>query len=129
MTWLLIISFILLIAFEFTCAWIDDEHYDKKQWVEDKTSRIFNRITAIFMLSMGTFFVEPWMPLVAFIGYASIFGATFDPIINTVRGFKIYYVGSVGRTDQLIHEFPWLNTWGRLALFLFGVFILIQFVL
>lgn len=128
MIFILIISLIILFGFEFACAWIDDEHYDKKQWVEDKTSRATQRGVFLAGLSLWPYFIgEWWLTLIVFLMYGCIFGATFDPILNIVRGFKIFYVGVNSETDKKIREFPWLNTWGRLALFLVGIFLLVKY--
>lgn len=120
------ISIVVLVAFAYACSWIDDEHYDKKEWVKDKTSRVVQR--AIFIAALSLAQQEFWWsPLLAFFAYGCIFGAIFDLTLNQVREFKIMYIGSTAESDKLIQKNPWLNTWGRSGLFIIGTFILWMF--
>lgn len=84
-------------------AWdIDVEHLKDHDWIEDHKSRVQNRVTFLFTLSLlsllnpETSFI---MVILNFIGFLLVFAALFDRGLNHRLGKPFYYLGSTAEWD------------------------------
>lgn len=78
----------ILIPFLVYClAWMDAEHYDKKQWVTNKRSRIYTRLLILTVISLFDYYIGIYTLF--------IFGGLFDIALNWKRkDVKWNHIGS-----------------------------------
>lgn len=85
----------ILIPFLVYClAWMDAEHYDKKQWVTDKASRIYTRLSILTIISLFNWYIGIYTLFV--------FGGLFDIALNWKRKHVRWnHIGSNYESENL----------------------------
>ena len=88
------IAFVLFsLAWIYSVAVIDAEHFEKQQYVEDHTSRFFSRLFVGFLVSL--FSVQAGLLI------ACLFWVSFDSTLNVLRGLPLLYRGENASTDKM----------------------------
>ena len=109
-----LITFYLFIYFS---AKIDAEHFDKQQYVEDHTSRWFQR-ASVFLILLT-------LDINLAIGFFFLFVATFDATLNKLRGLDLWYLGTVAKWDLFFTSKPNLYKASKIASLLIALSILL----
>lgn len=88
-----LITFYLFIYF---AAKIDAEHYLKNEYVENHSSRWFQRASvALILLTLDINLA---------IGFIFLFWATFDATLSKLRGLDLFYIGTVASSDKFFAD-------------------------
>lgn len=96
-----ILVMIITIAFTIFSAWIDAEHYKKKQWVQSHVSRWLQRAMFVAVIC-----VYDWQ-----LAFASglMFFVKFNPVINIfMQKSDLFYLGDTAKMDIFFKENKWL---------------------
>ena len=81
-------------------AWIDAEHINDSDYIEDHKSRWMLRF--VFVLACGGLVVSDT------IGCGIVFIALFDNLLNKFRNLPLFYFGSVAIWDKFWSNKTWL---------------------
>lgn len=92
------IALIIFSLFIYFTAKIDAEHYLKNQYVEDHSSRWFQRASVALILLP--------LDINLSIGFIFLFWATFDATLSKLRGLDIWYIGSIAESDKFFTNKP-----------------------
>jgi hypothetical protein len=104
-----IAAILLTILFTYFTASVDAEHLNKKQYIYDHKYRFLQRLT--FFLAFAL--VNPLYALAS----ALLFTTLFDQTLNTLRGLKLYHLGTTSRWDRFFKQKPILYTLTKLLCF------------
>jgi len=83
---------ILAIAFTIASAYVDAEHLNDKDYIENHASRAIMR--GIFFLAIG---LTGWMNMVA---AALMFASLFDHLLNILTDKTFFYLGTTAKWDK-----------------------------
>ena len=119
-----ILSLIVQLIFMYTDAYIDDEHLDDNDWIEDHSSRVAMRMTYVVTCSLIHYGDQNlWIWVII---HGLIYMSMFDPILNLKRGHDIFHVGTTAETDRLLSEKPYLNYIGRPLAILLTIYLILH---
>jgi hypothetical protein len=94
------IALITFFIFIYFAAKIDAEHYNKQEYVEDHSSRWFQRASvALILLTLDINLA---------IGFIFLFWTTFDATLNKLRGLDLWYIGTTANWDKFWQTKPLL---------------------
>jgi len=91
-------NLIILMAFTIVSAWIDYEHLKDNDYIESHTSRFLLR--GLFFIALWIYGPNYWM----IGGSALFFAATFDSVLNVMRGKPLFYLGQTAKWDKFWRE-------------------------
>jgi len=83
--------FMVVCLFIYSCAYIDFEHLDDNDWIESHFSRFIQRASVIILLFLYNYKLS--------IGAGLLFAASFDQVLNSLRGLNFWYLGSTASWD------------------------------
>lgn len=95
-----VIQIVGFLAFMLYTSYIDYTHIKQHDKIQNHTPRFMQRGVVIFFIA--SFNVDLWSlsHLQSFIGWALIFGSTFDTTLNLMRGKTIGYLGHTAKWDR-----------------------------
>lgn len=99
-----LIAMIIIPFAVYSMSWMDAEHYDKRQWVTDKTSRICMRLSILAIIACFDLYIAVYSLFV--------FGGLFDIALNHKRKEVSWdHIGSNYETnhfklDDFLREYP-----------------------
>ena len=82
-------------------CWIDDEHLDDGDYIENHASRVFLRI--IIAMSIGYSDIS-YTSLIDEIGCGLILAFWFSPMFNIWRGKPFLYLGNTANFDKFFNK-------------------------
>ncbi len=88
-----LITYFIIIAWVFSQAYIDYEHFKRNQFFEDHTSRFISRA----LVGVIAFVLDP----ITGLQVGLLFWSLFDFILNKLRGFEWDYQGSEANSDKI----------------------------
>ena len=89
-------SIFILIIFVYLCALIDSEHFKRRQFFKDHTSRFY--IRDLFVLVLGQ------CNLKITIGGALLFWALFDAMLNSMMDWNMFMIGDTSKIDRFFNS-------------------------
>lgn len=110
--------YIVAVLFPIFTAWVDGEHHNDKDYIEDHTSRIFQR---------SCFFLMCWSYSANLMFFSIfIFWVIFDSVRNLIVGENIFYVGETAITDRKFNSKVGLFISTKIIALLLAIFVLIK---
>ena len=88
-----LITYLIIIAWVFSQAYIDYEHFKRNQFFKDHTSRLVSRA----LVGVIAFALDP----ITGIQVALLFWSLFDFMLNKLRGFDWDYRGTEANSDKI----------------------------
>ena len=119
------IIIILYILFIILSAYIDAEHINDKDYIENHTSRFLLRgvVTLGFAYDPSYFYFFDWRYLLVFL---LSFIAIFDTTINLFRGLSVFYLGTVAKWDLFWKKHYLLYKIMRISLIIPITYLIVQ---
>jgi len=84
---------LISIAWPIAWAWIDSQHLNEQEYIEDHSPRALARGLVIALV-----FAFNWKYGVVM---ACSFWFLFDGVLSKLRGLKWFYIGEIAKTDKL----------------------------
>jgi hypothetical protein len=109
-------NLIYISLFVFLSAYIDYEHLKDNDYIESHISRWCLR--ALFVIAVSTRIEDV-------IGMTLFFAATFDHVLNYLRGKELFYLGTVAIWDQFWSKIPFLFIAFKITSLFVGIFLLL----
>lgn len=103
-------------AFVVISAYIDYEHLRDKDYIESHVSRWLLRLLFITATSNDLF---------DFVGMSLFFMATFDQVLNAMRGKDLFYLGNTAYWDRFWLDKKFAYICFKIVVLFMSVFILI----
>lgn len=91
-----ILVFMVVSIFIYSCAYIDYEHLDDNDWIESHFSRSIQRASFIILLFLYNYKLS--------IGAALLFAASFDQVLNYLRGLPFWHLGNTANWDRFFNR-------------------------
>ena len=109
-----LITYFIIIAWVFSQAYIDYEHFKREQFFKDHKSRFVSRA----LVGVIAFTLNPIIGLQV----GLLFWSLFDFILNKLRGFEWDYQGTEANSDK-INKNVWIIT--KLVAFISSILIIV----
>jgi len=100
----------------FATAVIDAQHIGKKEYIDDHTSRVVQRLA----INIGWFFVGWQFGLI----FGLLFWALFDTILNLLRGLPFFYKGTTAKIDKKLRNSPFILYGSKVLALVIIIFLL-----
>ena len=107
------LGILVTVGFVLVSAVMDGEHLNKKQYIEDHTSRWLLR--AMFCLALG---FGNWIWIFA---AALLFAAMFDQVLNKFRGKRFWYLGTVAKWDLFWKKHIWFYATAKIIMLIVSI--------
>jgi hypothetical protein len=112
-------AILLTVGFTMTCAYVDAEHLEDNEYIDDHTSRWVLRF--IFFLAIG------FSGLKNSVASALLFTALFDQLLNYMLHKKsIWYLGDTALWDIFFKERKWLYIAMKITTLLLSLFLFLK---
>ena len=109
------LSTFFIAAFVVISAYIDYEHLRDRDYIESHVSRWLLRL--LFIVSASRSYFD-------FVGMSLFFMATFDQVLNVMRGKDLFYLGNTAYWDRFFNRFPYAYIIFKVVTFFSSLFIL-----
>jgi len=113
------IAIALTITFIFYTATIDADHLNKKEYINNHSTRFIQRLLFFIALGLSN-------PIYIFAS-GLLFTALFDQTLNLMRGINLYHLGNTSYWDRFFKTKPILYTIVKLLCLVGGIYLFLFF--